>query len=217
MILTIHQPEFMVWIGLIDKISKADYYVIADSFQVKKNYYDNRNKIRTEKGWEWITIPIESHNHKSFRDVKVIHGNNWQEKLLEKIKENYSKAPYFNEIYPRIDQIINQKHTFIFDYNYELLCQLLSWFNVGTYHIAFTSSLKLESQNGSDKCLETYLSGQSGKDYLDLKKFDEANIDIMFHEFKHPEYKQQYEPFIPNLSALDYLMNRGIYYAEIVS
>lgn len=224
MILTIHQPECFCHLGLIDKISKSDQLVIADSFQVKKNYYDNRNKIRNSQGWQWITIPISSDNHKSFREVKIIHEFNWQNKLLNSIKQNYSKSPYFDKYFPRIQEIITKRYEFLFDYNYDLLCQFLSWFNVETYHVAFTSGLNLESKNGSDKCLEickklnatTYLSGISGKDYLDLNKFKEANIDVIFHEFFHPIYSQQYQPFIQGLSAIDLLFMYGDRAKEII-
>jgi hypothetical protein len=217
MILTIHQPECFPYLGLINKVSKADVFVIADSFQVKKNYYDNRNKIRTAQGWQWITIPISKDNHLSFREVRVIHEHNWQSKLLNALKQNYSKAPYFSLYFPTIEEIINKKHTFLFDYNFELLCQILSWFNIGTPQVAFTSSLKLKSTNGSDKCLEickklqanNYLSGISGRDYLNLEKFKDGGVDVKFHEFIHPIYKQVYEPFIPGMSSIDYLFNFG--------
>jgi len=37
-IVTIHQPEHLIWLGLIDKISKADEFVILDSVNFRKNY-----------------------------------------------------------------------------------------------------------------------------------------------------------------------------------
>lgn len=213
----IHQPEFCSYLGFYDKISKADALVIADSFQVKKNYFDNRNKIRTSQDWQWITIPIEQDNHKSFREVRIMNEHNWRTKMLNAIRQNYSKAPYFNEYYPRIEEIICQKHYFLFDYNYDFICQIMSWLNIGTPHIAFTSSLNLQSDNGSDKCLEicqklmatSYLSGKSGEDYLNVDKFNKLGIQVEFHEFEHPVYEQVYYPFIPGMSILDYLMNCG--------
>ncbi len=91
--------------------------------------------------------------------------------------------------FPRLQEIIVQRYDFLFDYNFDLLCQLLSWFNADTYQIAFTSSLNLQSTNGSDKCLEIcqkvkateYLSGPSGENYLDSDKFVGKNIKVRFH------------------------------------
>ncbi len=217
MIITIHQPEFLSYLGFFDKISKADGFVIADSFQVKKNYYDNRNKIRANnpQGWHWITIPISSDNHKSFREVEVAKPYTWHTKILNAIEQNYHRSQYFEQYFPRIKEIICKKYDFLFDYNFELLCQMLIWFDIKTPLMGFTSLLNLESVNGSDKCLEicqksdadTYLSGSSGKDYLNLDSFEKNNIKVVFHEFEHPIYKQVYEPFIPGMSAIDYLFN----------
>ena len=215
--ITIHQPEFCSYIGFYDKIAKADALVIADSFQVKKNYFDNRNKIRTSQGWQWITIPIEKDNHKSFRDVKVMNEHNWKTKMLNSIRQNYSKSPYFDLYYPRIEEIIKEKFEFLFDYNCRLFMQIKEWLNIKTPILTLTSELELQSEDGSDKCLEicqklkadTYLSGASGKDYLKLDKFNQAGIQVEFHQFEHPIYEQVYKPFIPGMSVLDYLMNCG--------
>jgi len=58
MIVTIHQPEHLPWLGLFDKIRRADLFVILDCVQFRKNYFQNRNRIRTESGWTWITVPV---------------------------------------------------------------------------------------------------------------------------------------------------------------
>jgi len=215
--ITIHQPEFCSYIGFYDKIAKVDALVIADSFQVKKNYFDNRNKIRTSQGWQWITIPIEKDNHKSFRDVKVMNEHNWKTKMLNSIRQNYSKSLYFDKYYPRIEEIITQKFEFLFDYNCRLFVQIKEWLNIKPPILTLTSELELQSEDGSDKCLEicqklradTYLSGASGKDYLQVEKFNQAGIQVEFHQFEHPIYEQVYTPFIPGMSVLDYLFNCG--------
>lgn len=215
--ITVHQPEFCSYLGFYDKIAKADAFVIADSFQVKKNYFDNKNKIRTSQGWQWITIPIENSNHKSFNEVKIMHEHNWKIKMLNSIRQNYSKSLYFDKYYFRIEEIITQKYDTLFGYNLDFIYQIMIWLNIKTPILAFTSELDLHSQDGSDKCLEicqkvkadSYLSGTSGKDYLNLDKFNQAGIQVEFHHFESFEYKQVYKPFIPGMSVLDYLMNCG--------
>jgi hypothetical protein len=56
---------------------------------------------------------------------------------------------------------------------------------------------------------DRYISGPHGRDYLDTKKIESANIELVFADFKHPVYSQQYEGFVPNLSAIDLLFNCG--------
>ena len=55
----------------------------------------------------------------------------------------------------------------------------------------------------------TYISGISGKEYLDRAKFAKKNINLEFHQFHHPVYRQVYAPFIPCMSVIDLLFNYG--------
>jgi len=56
---------------------------------------------------------------------------------------------------------------------------------------------------------DVYLSGPSGRDYLDTSAFERKGINVEFHNFDHPVYKQLSEPFIPNMSSVDLLFNYG--------
>jgi hypothetical protein len=56
---------------------------------------------------------------------------------------------------------------------------------------------------------DVYLSGPSGRNYLDLSLFKDIKVDFL--EFKHPIYKQCYKGFIPNMSAIDALFNLGVF------
>jgi len=217
MIVTIHQCEHLVWLGLLDKISKADVFVLADTFDFKKNYYENRNKIRTKEGNKYLTIPVESHNHKPMKEVKIASDIDWKEKYLNTIAAYYCKSPYFNRYFPRLSYLILNSNNSLFYLNHSLLVQFLEWFNINT-PVILSSTLELnESLRSSERLLEIcqkvgadiYLSGSSGKNYLDLSLFEKNNIKVVFHEFVHPIYKQQYSPFIPGMSGIDFLFNCG--------
>ncbi len=54
--ITIHQPEHLPYMGFFQKASVADVLVILDNVKFRKNYFQNRNKIKNLKGGdEWIT------------------------------------------------------------------------------------------------------------------------------------------------------------------
>ena len=59
MIVAIHQPQYLPWLGYFDKIDKADIFVLLDDVQYKKNEWQNRNKILTATGWQWLTVPVK--------------------------------------------------------------------------------------------------------------------------------------------------------------
>jgi len=54
-----------------------------------------------------------------------------------------------------------------------------------------------------------YLSTIGSKDYLDEEQhyFNKDNIQINYHEYKHPIYKQKGSVFLEKLSILDLLFN----------
>jgi len=218
MILTIHQPEHLVWLGLIDKISKSDIFVIFDDTQFKKNYFENRNKIKTKDGWAWLTVPIKDHSLSTkIKDIEISYSTNWQKKYLNTLKTNYSKAPFFNVYFNKVESIINKNYKFIIDLNLALLFLTLESFGINKKIIKSSELYISKDKKGSDICLEickiikvdTYLSGSSGKDYLKIDDFKRSGINVIFHEFNHPVYRQLWEGFIPGMSFIDALFNLG--------
>lgn len=215
---TIHQPEHLVWLGLIKKIADADIFVILDSVQFEKNYFQNRNKIKTQDGWMWLTVPVKKMPLITLiKDIEISYDQNWQDKYLKSLQVYYAKAPYFTEYYPAIEQIINKHHAHLADLNIELLIFLLQSFGVTGKTIVRSSSMGLQAVGGSAVCLEIaqkqgahiYLAGPSGRDYLHLNDFAQAGIDVEFHHFDHPTYHQLHGDFLPYMASIDALFNLG--------
>ena len=205
MIITIHQIEHLPHLSLLKKFAKADIIVLGDTFQFKKNYYENRNKIKAnnEQGWQWITVPVEKDNHKPINQIKIINDGKWQKKYLKTIESIYSKTPYFKKYFPYLEIIINKNYDSLFELNKHLIYTLWNWLEINkTFY--FVSQLEVNPElKGTDLLVEickklnadTYLSGPSGKNYLELEKF--GDIKVIFHE------KEE------GLSAIDYLFNFG--------
>lgn len=218
MILTIHQPEHLVWLGLIKKIADADHFVILDSVQFKKNYYENRNKIRTKDDWMWLTVPVQQHPLDTLlEDMKISYTLPWQKKYLKAVRVNYAKTPYFAQYYPALERIILGAGESLAKLNIALLKFALDAFGVIT-PITFSSSLGISRDiHGSDLCLEickrmhanTYLAGPSGRDYLKLDTFKNACIEVQFHEFHHPEYPHIHGGPKPYMGFIDLLFMEG--------
>jgi hypothetical protein len=53
----------------------------------------------------------------------------------------------------------------------------------------------------------TYLSGAGGKNYLLDELLSDNGIRLEYQSFRHPVYRQCFSPFIPNLAALDCILN----------
>jgi hypothetical protein len=91
MICAIHQPQYMPWLGYFDKIDKADIFIFLDDVQFKKNEWQNRNKIRTAQGWQWLTVPILHEFGQKIADVHIDNKRKWRHTHLRSIQLNYGK------------------------------------------------------------------------------------------------------------------------------
>lgn len=216
--ITIHQPEHMPWLGFFHKIALAEVYVILDNVQYRRRYFQNRNKIRTKEGWQWLTVPVakESRDALLIKDATINNAAlNWKSKNIQSLYHNYHRAPYFNNYWDEFKASYEKEFLTLTDLNLSLLKFFFKALNM-TKDILLASELKVSGEKGElifNICTAlratTYVSGISGKEYLDLKQFQEADINIVFQEFHHPIYKQLYNPFIPCMSALDLLFNYG--------
>jgi len=212
---TIHQPEFLPWLGFFDKISQADLFVILDNVQFEKNYFQNRNKIRISNGWTYISAPIDKKTiTKKIYDVRIAKLNTWKIKAKKTIIQNYQKAKYFKDYSTPFFEILNTDYEFIIDFNIDMIKFLFKTVEIKTPMIR-ASEMSNENLHSTDLivdiCKNTnadiYLSGPSGKDYLEVDKF--GDIKVEFHSFTHPTYSQQFNEFLPYMSSIDLLFNHG--------
>lgn len=190
--------------------------MLLDNVQYRRRYFQNRNKIRTSSGWTWLTVPVHSEWGKSLiSDVTIDNGGDWQQSCLASLRHHYSRAPYYRAHAPFFESIYSRPWSNLIDLNCEIIRYLLNSFRLDT-ELRFASELS-SSGKASDIILSlckaigatVYLSGVSGRDYLNLVDFDEANIQVRFQEFFHPIYRQCYEPFEPCMSSIDLLFNCG--------
>ena len=63
-----------------------------------------------------------------------------------------------------------------------------------------------------------YISGdgEGSKRYIDENLFKENNIELIWQNYKHPVYKQQFGEFIPYMSILDLIFNEGLNSKNII-
>lgn len=213
---TIHQINYIPWIGFFDKIKKADTFVLFDIADYEKNGVQNRNKIRTKDGWMYLTVPVpREHYRKPFYDVLLSDDTKWMNKHWKSIEINYSKAEYFDAYKDFFKELYSTKFEKLSDFNEKIVRYLIKEFGINV-DILKTSEMNVnEELTKTDLLVDilkkadaaSYLSGKSGKNYLEKDKF--ADIKLEFHEFSHPEYKQVFSPFIPAMSAIDMLFNEG--------
>ena len=215
MTVAIHQPQYMPYLGYFDKIARADHFVLLDHVQYKKNEFQNRNKIKTAQGWQWLTVPVRYKFPMRILDVSVDSDVPWRRKHPQALISNYGRAPFFAQYQPLFEALYAREWNMLSDLNRATIDLLIDVFGVTTpIHNARTWPLS-DDPTGRliDICkhlnADTYLSGAGGRDYLDQAQFERAGIHLSFHAYKHPVYSQQFVGFEPYMSAIDLLFNCG--------
>ena len=217
MIVSVHQPTFLPYLGFFRKAALADIFVIYDCAQYSKNDWHNRNRILTPQGIEWITVPVSLHLKDTFLEAKVADFS-FVEKHLAKIALSYKDAPYFGEIYPALEKIYATEKASLAEYNWQFIAYVFSELKLST-KIVFASTLPdIQNHHGTDALIyiaqktgcRKYISGIDGKQYLDMEMFTTHDIEVEFNDFSPRSYPQQWtKEFVPNLSVIDALMNIG--------
>ncbi len=219
MIVAIHQPNYLPYIGFFEKMRQSDIFVIYDDAQFSKEDFHHRNKIRIFNGWKWLTVPVDQ-KHIPINEIKIKKefnrkGLKWNDMHFRILRDNYKDAPYFSLYENELEIIYSGEYDKLIDINMRLIHCLKKAFNIKT-KLIFSSELGLTSK--STKRLveivdildcDVYLSGKMGLNYLDISQFDDREIKVEFQKFKHPVYKQQYDDFIPNMASIDALFNIG--------
>ena len=219
MIYSVHQPQYLPWLGFFDKINKSDRFVFLDNVQYKHREFQNRNKIRTKDGWMWLTAPVLCSRGDKIRDIRMDNSRDWRSAHLRSLNSWYAKSDFFKEYFPVFEKLYKKEWNNLFDVNVAITTSMLEIMGIEkkTY---FESELATGGEKttriiniGKKLGANVYLSGTGGKDYLVEEEFAKAGIKLEYQEFKHPVYKQQYcdseKDFIPFMSAIDMLFNEG--------
>lgn len=213
------QPHFLPWLGYLNMIKNSDVFVVLDDVQLSYQSWQLRNRIRSFKGLEWISLSIE--NKYKFRNISdvFIKDSKQIDKIKNKIFQNYSKLNYYKNFsvnfFSLLDEIFLSKK--LLEINLVIIKYLLSFFNIKTkiylssqMHIKKKKTEKLVEICKILKANESIFSPGS-INYLDkdYEKFSNEKIKILIHEFQHPTYKQCFNPFIPYASSIDLILNEG--------
>ncbi|MCZ7403007.1 MAG: WbqC family protein [Candidatus Methanoperedens sp.] len=224
-IVTIHQPNYLPWLGFFSKIKQANCFVILDIVKYSKNSVINRNKIRTKEGGCYLTIPINKEYYSSrICDVILPKENNWQRNHWKTIEANYNNSDYFDSYKDFFKLIYAKEYDYLWQVNENIINYLLNCFGI-EIEVVKASELDIDSNlHASDLLVSilkhvnasTYLSGPSGLNYLESTKFKNNNINLNYFNFHHPIYKQRYNGFEPNLAGIDLLFNLGEKSKELI-
>ncbi|MGV8948025.1 MAG: WbqC family protein [Candidatus Paracaedibacter sp.] len=219
-IIAIMQPTYIPWVGYLAMIEKSDQFVFLDNVQFNHRSWQQRNRIKTSKGGEWLTISAITKGRSSqlIHNVECTNLNNDIKNHLLKISRNYSKAPFFKEFYPELFHIMEEtclkSDNLLSLFNIEIIKFLCDYIGIKK---KFLLSSQMPVVGQKDELLANicvflkgvnYFSAVGSKIYLEAsEQFNKNNISIAYHNYTQPLYPQLHGDFIEGMSCIDMVFN----------
>lgn len=217
----LHQPHYLPWLGLLDKIDRCDRFVILDNVQFERRGWQNRNYVAGGAKPVLLTVPVvQGSRHDRIRDKIVDNSQNWKLRHYKALSEHcYRKAPYWRDYRDEIAHLYEEEWDGLADLCIATTRMLMRWFGIDT-PLLLASEIgdfpgrksELLAQICTRAGAHTMLSGDGARDYLEPETLRRYGIDVRWQDFRHPVYPQHgRDPadFVPRLSAIDLLLNTG--------
>ncbi len=222
MLVTIHQPNYLPWAGFFHKWLISDAFIILDTVQYHKNEWQNRNRIKTANGAQWLTVPVSYRLPQTIEEVGIATPN-WARKHIFAIEQAYARAPYLDAYWPELREVLSEPWERISELNRAVIRTLGEMLGCcAPLHLA--SEMETVSTDPTGRLIslcqelagDAYLSGREGRGYLEAERFSGAGIDLWFQEVEASHYPQLHGSFISHLSVIDMLFNLGPATSEII-
>jgi hypothetical protein len=218
--IAIAQPTYLPWLGYFDLLDQVDQFVLLDSVQFERQSWQQRNRIKTPQGLAWLTIPVvfRGRLNQNIADVNIRVPDFWRDHLRA-IELNYRRAPFFGRYY---DELRRRIEISVSSPSLPgLTISLLRWLAevIGiTTPMVRSSELPVHGKRTellAEICVSlgasAYLSPFGSCEYLldELPTLTGCGIEVRFHHYEHPVYRQMFPPFHPYACILDLLFNEG--------
>lgn len=214
----ITQSNYIPWKGYFDAINMADEFIILDEVQYTRRDWRNRNRIVTNNGLKWLSISVSAKGN-YLESINKIHtvDQNWRKSHWSLLKENYRKAPHFDDMAPLLEhEYFGNTETNLSRINEGFIQLIVDFLGINTKITRCEDYGVVGGKNERliDLCEKAnatrYLSGPAAKNYLDENLFRDSGLSVAWMDYSgYPCYPQLHGNFDHQVSILDLLFNMG--------
>lgn len=220
-IVAIMQPTYMPWLGYFSMIDQVDEFIFLDNVQLVDRSWQVRNKIKFNEKEKMLTIPVDHSIDRNQRYICVAKyvDNDWKVRHLATIKQAYSKARYYGEVFSFLKEIYDREYISLGDFTINLIIEISNKIGIKT---VFQRSSQYDISGHKDELLanicrkvdaDVYLSAQGSAAYIEQDmpggQIEAHGIRLLYHNYNHPHYTQMGSQFISHLGIYDLLFNEG--------
>jgi hypothetical protein len=179
-------------VSFFTKYKQSEKVWIEMHENYQKRSWRNRYQILSSQGPEMMSIPlVKGKNEKQpVSEVRIAYDEPWVTRQLQTIRSAYGKSPYFEDIFPDIDSILQKKHRYLCDLDMESTLWALQKLSADTNKIVLSTAY-LKMYENTEDC---------------------RNEKVAFPEYSQKHYAQVWEErfgFVEDLSIIDLLFCTG--------
>ena len=208
------QPYFFPYIGYFQLIAAVDMFIVYDNIKYTKKGWINRNRMLQNGKNVMFSLPLKSDSDSLDVCERELAADFNRNKLLNQFKGAYRRAPYFEQTFPLVEQIVRYEDANLFRFLHHSIISTCA-------HLQITTEIKISSDiaidhdlKNQDKVLalcaavgaSTYVNAIGGTELYSREAFRENGIDLKFIKSKPFEYPQFGNEFVPWLSIIDVMM-----------
>ena len=174
------------------EMKDADQIFIEAHENYQKQTYRNRATILTGNGLHDLIIPTVRSSAKLIKEIQIDYSMAWQRNHWKTIESAYNNSPYFLYYRDFFEPLFQKKHTFLLDFNMDLLYLLKKLFSI-TNPVFLTEHFEISPNNREDF-----------RDY-----FMPKNRTFRPKKIQYPQVFSDRRNFEANLACIDYLFTTG--------
>ncbi len=208
------QPYFFPYIGYFQLIESVDLFIVYDNIKYTKKGWINRNRMLQNCKDVMFSLPLKSGSDSLDIRDRELAPDFKRDKLLNQIRGAYRRAPYFEQIFPLIEEIICNDERNLFKFIFNSIASVCDHLGIET-EIRVSSDIPIDhGLKSQEKVLaicnavgaNTYVNAIGGMELYSKSEFQGRGIELRFIKSNAFEYTQFKNEFIPWLSIIDVLM-----------
>lgn len=215
--IAIMQPYVFPYIGYFQLINAVDTFVFYDDVNFIKKGFINRNNILVNGIKNRFTIPCKAiSQNKRIHEIKLDFDLEAKAKFLKTLTLAYSKAPFFNDVFPLISNFITETASqSISEFAIESVKLVSNYLGLEKKWVLSSNSHSDSIEMSKEKRIiyiaqkekaSVYINPIGGIELYNKSDFSIHNIELHFLKSKPIRYKQFNNDFVPWLSIIDVLM-----------